>query len=263
MTLAGYRFVVTGGASGIGAATARLAASRGAHVFIGDLDADAAAATVSSIEAAGGRAGSARLDVGEVDSIDAFVDEAAETLGGIDVLHNNAGVADAMLTSSLSLTELPLDVWDTVMRVNLRGPLLCTRAAYPHLKASGRGSVVMAGSVGSVTGFPHTLAYGASKGGIHILTKNLAVELAPDGIRVNCYGPGVTETAMATRYLDAQPDPAQARIDMARSHLVPRLGLPEDIAQVVCFLAGPESSFVNGTMVLVDGGQLAWRGVRD
>jgi NAD(P)-dependent dehydrogenase (short-subunit alcohol dehydrogenase family) len=268
-TLSGYRFVITGGAAGIGAATAELAAQRGAEVVIGGPDAGRTRRTAEEINVAlSGRGGAGtvhatELDVGDPDSVTSFMASAAETLGGIDVLHNNAGVADAMLTDRLSIEELPLEVWDRVMNVNVRGTFLCTRAALPHLRRSSRASVVNIGSVGSVTGFPHTLAYGASKGAVALLTKNLAIELAPDNIRVNCCSPGVTETRMTLNYLNSAEDPAAARAAMASSHLVPRLGLPVDIARVVCFLAGPESAFINGEMILADGGQLAWRGNRE
>jgi NAD(P)-dependent dehydrogenase (short-subunit alcohol dehydrogenase family) len=262
-SLTGLRFVITGGGSGIGAATARLAASRGAHVVIGDLNTANGDRTAAEITATGALPHAFRLDVADPTSIETFMSQAAEVLGGIDVLHNNAGIADAMLTDELSLTDLPMDVWDRVMAVNLRGPFLCTRAALPWLRQSKSASVVNAGSVGSIVGFPHTLAYGASKGAIALLTKNLAIELAPDHIRVNCYCPGVTETQMTVDYLASAADPARARAEMVSTHLVDRLGSPDEVAQVACFLGGPDSSFVNGVTLVVDGGQLAWRGQRD
>src|SRR5260370_21944503 len=142
-----------------------------------------------------------QVDVADPGSVTAFMSGAAEALGGIDVLTNNAGVADAILTDRVSIGELPLEVWDRVFAVNVRGTFLCTRAAVQHLRRSSYGSVINAASVGSVTGFPHTLAYGASKAAVAILTKNLAIELAPDGIRVNCYAPPTTQTEVTRNYL--------------------------------------------------------------
>lgn len=138
----------------------------------------------------------------------------------------------------------------------------------PYLKKSRFGpSIINAGSTGSWVGGVASLAYGASKGGIALLTKNLAVELAPYGIRVNCYCPSATETRMVADYVAAGADTAgdrEARLrTLARTQLVSRIGQPEDIAHLVCFLASAEAAYVNGAVWLIDGGSLAWRGTVD
>lgn len=255
--------VITGGARGIGAATAQLAVDNGCRVVIADIDKASADVTVASLRKAGGEAIFVECDLTDPNAIERLVAQTVDTFGGIDVVFNNAGVAEAMLTSKLKIDELPLDVWDKVFAINVKAPFLLARAAYPHLKKSNRASIVNVGSVGSVSAFPNTIAYGASKGAVALLTKNLALELSDDGIRVNAVCPAVTETQMTKDYLNASGDAETARRNMAATHLVGRLGLPEDIANVALFLASPVSSFVNGAVWLADGGQLAWRGRKD
>jgi NAD(P)-dependent dehydrogenase (short-subunit alcohol dehydrogenase family) len=191
------------------------------------------------------------------------MDAAAERFGGIDVLHNNAGISDAMLEPDGTLDTLSMETWDRIMAVNLRAPFVCARAALPFLRRSGRASIINAASIASWVARPHTIAYATSKGGMAMLTRSLALELAPDGIRVNAYGPGMVETGMATRYLSTAPDPGAARAAVLENYLVPRLGQPADIAAVVCFLASPASTFVNGVVWPVDGGFTAWKGRPD
>jgi NAD(P)-dependent dehydrogenase (short-subunit alcohol dehydrogenase family) len=252
-------FVITGGAQGIGAATARMAASDGASVVLADIADDAGEALAAEITAAGGRALYCRCDLREDAEIAALMDTAARAFGGIDVLHNNAGIADAMLEPGATLESMSLETWDRVMAVNLRAPFVCARAALPHLRASAQASIINAGSIASWLARPHTIAYGASKGGVAMLTRQLALELAPDRIRVNAYGPGMVETEMAERYLAGSRDPGATRAAVLENYLVPQLGRPDDIAAVVCFLASPRSAFVNGVVWPVDGGFTAWK----
>jgi len=255
--LDGMTFVITGAAQGIGAATARMAAAGGASVVVADVDDEAGARTAAEIGAAGGRATYRHCDVTDADQVRELMRAAAGEYGGIDVLHNNAGIHETALGVPLSIEEMPLEAWDRVVAVNLRGPWLCARFAVPYLKKSRRGpSIINAGSTGSWVGGVSSLAYGASKGGLALLTKNLAVELAPYGIRVNCYCPSATETRMVTDYLAAGGGA------VANTQLVSRIGQPEDIAHLVCFLASAEAAYVNGAVWLIDGGSLAWRGTR-
>jgi len=169
-----------------------------------------------------------------------------------------------MLGVPLAIEDMPLEAWDRVVAVNLRGPWLCAKFAVPYLKRSRRGpSIINAGSTGSWVGGVSSLAYGASKGGIALLTKNLAVELARYGIRVNCYCPSATETRMVADYLDAGQDREARLRTLARTQLVARIGRPDDVAGLVCFLASEEAAYVNGAVWLIDGGSLAWRGTVD
>lgn len=257
-------FVITGAAHGIGASTAKLAAEEGANVMVADVDATTGEALVDEIRDAGGNASYCHCDVSDAEQVEALMRVTAETFGGIDVVHNNAGVHETMLDSDVSIENMALESWDKVMAINLRGPWLCSKFAIPYLKESRRApSVINAGSTGSWAGYPSGLAYGPSKGGIALFTKNLAVELAKYGIRSNCYCPGSTETRMVNEYLDAAPDKEALLRSMTGTHLVPRLGEPVEVAKLVCFLASEASSFVNGVVWLIDGGSLAWRGTND
>lgn len=255
--------IITGGAGGIGAATAKLAAEAGCRVVIADINQEAGEATVASLKDNGGEATFVECDLTNAESIEAMVARTVETYGGVDVVFNNAGVADAMLTDQLAIDELPIDVWDKIIDINVKATFLVTRAAYSHLKKSDRASVINVASVGSFAAFPGNIAYGASKGAVAQMTRNLALELANDSIRVNAISPATTETKMTRDYLESQGDPDLATKKMASTHLAGRLGQPQDIANVTMFLASPISSFVNGVNWLVDGGQLAWRGQRD
>jgi NAD(P)-dependent dehydrogenase (short-subunit alcohol dehydrogenase family) len=257
----GMTFVITGGTRGIGATTSAMAASYGANVVVSGTNADAGAEVVAKIAANGGSAAFVACDVAEADQVKDLMAAAADTFGGIDVLLNNAGIHESSLTGDLSIEELGIDVFDRVLAVNLRGPWLCSKFAVPYLKRSTRNpSIINTGSTGSLLGYPGSLAYGSSKGGLKLLTKNLAVELAPYGIRANCVCPGPTETDMVADYLAAAEDQDAARRSMTATHLVPRLGRPDDIAHLLCFLASEQACFVNGVDWLVDGGALAWRG---
>jgi NAD(P)-dependent dehydrogenase (short-subunit alcohol dehydrogenase family) len=260
----GLTFVITGGAQGIGAATARLAARRGAQVVIADLADEAGEALAEEIQGTGGAVRYQRCDVTDPDQVAALMAAAVDAFGGIDVLHNNAGIADAALAAGhLSLDELPLEAWDAVIAVNLRGPFLCARAALAHLRRSANASIVNACSTASFVARPRTLAYGASKGALAQLTKGLALDLADDGIRVVGYGPGMVETDMAARFLASSGDSDAARTAALSNYLVSDLGRPEDVAELVCFLASPAAAFVNGVVWPIDGGFLAWRGSPD
>ncbi len=258
-------FVITGAARGLGAATGRLAAARGASVVISDVLDDEGEATAAAIRDDGGRAVFVHCDITDDDQVRALMDAAASEFGGIDVLHNNAGIHEAMIATDFSFEDMAIETFDRVIAVNLRGAFVCTKAALPYLRESDLGpSVINAGSTASFAGYPYGLAYGTSKGGIAMMTKNLAVALAPYGIRANCYCPATVESQMVKTVGStlAGEDPALAEAPDAAhlgAHLVRRIGDPVDVAELVCFLAGPRSSFVNGVTWLIDGGVLAWR----
>lgn len=257
-------FVITGASQGIGETTAYEAAQQGAKVVVSDIEDELGTAVAKKIKAIGGEAIYVHCDVTDTAQVQKLMDKAASTYGGIDVLHNNAGVHESMLTSELSVEDMPLEIWDRIIAINLRGPWLCSKFAVPYLKQSQHNpSIINAGSTGSWVGYPATLAYAPSKGGIAQLTKSLAVDLAKHGIRVNCYCPGSVDTRMVKDYLDAAPDREALLRSMTATHLVPRLGSPQDIANLVCFLASEKASFVNGAVWLIDGGSLAWRGTVD
>jgi NAD(P)-dependent dehydrogenase (short-subunit alcohol dehydrogenase family) len=273
MTIGGMTFVITGAARGIGAETARLAAELGANVVVSDILVDEGTETAASIRAAGGAATFERADVTDEASVTHLMTRAAETFGGIDVLHNNAGIHETMVSSEFTFETMSIDTFDRVMAVNVRGAVLCAQQAFPYLRESSRNpSIINAGSTASFAGYPFGLAYGTSKGAIAQMTKNLAVALAPYGIRSNCYCPASVDTQMVTDVtanIHAALDPAAAAAAQEPitndaqlgAHLVRRIGTPRDIAELVCFLA--QATFVNGVTWLIDGGVLAWRDTVD
>jgi NAD(P)-dependent dehydrogenase (short-subunit alcohol dehydrogenase family) len=263
MSIDALKILVTGAATGIGAATATLAASRGAHVLVSDVNDEGGLALVEEIRQAGGTAHYKHCDVSDEEQVKELMQAAAETLGGLDVLHNNAGIHETILGSEITLETMSRETYERVLGINLVGPFMCAKYALPLLKQSSNASIINAGSTGSFSAYEHSIAYGSSKGGIAMLTKNLAVDLAPHGIRVNCYCPGTIKTQMVENFIAATGD-ADALISPATlTHLVPRLGETNEVAELVCFLASDQSSFVNGVVWLIDGGSLAWRGTID
>jgi NAD(P)-dependent dehydrogenase (short-subunit alcohol dehydrogenase family) len=263
MGVAGLRFVITGSAAGIGAGTARLAASRGARVVVSDMNDEQGQQLAQEIRDAGGEAIYCHCDVTDEAQVATLMTTAAEAFGGIDVLHNNAGIHESMLSADLSLASMSRETFEKVMAVNVTGVWLCAKYAQPFLRVSDNASIINAGSTSSLSGYPQCQAYGASKGAVMQLSKMLAVDLAPDGIRVNCYCPGSIHTQIVDNFLAAAPDPQAMLNTMTKTHLVPRMGQPVDVAELVCFLASPESQFVNGAVWTIDGGSLAWRGTLD
>tara|TARA_R100000005_G_scaffold87841_3_gene57352 strand:- start:22577 stop:23392 length:816 start_codon:yes stop_codon:yes gene_type:complete len=263
MQVNGLNFVITGAGAGIGAGTALVAAGYGARVMVSDTNDADGEAVAARIRDAGGVAFYQHCDVTDEGQVQALMQAAGEQLGGIDVLHNNAGIHESVLGGGLDLESMSRDTFDKVMAVNVLGPWLCAKYALPWLRKSQQASIINAGSVSSVAGYPNCVAYGSSKGAIMQMTKMLAVDLAADGIRVNCYCPGSIRTRMVDDFLAAAPDPAAMLNTMTNTHLIPRMGKPEDVAELVCFLASPAASFINGAVWLIDGGSLAWRGTLD
>ena len=262
--ISGMRFLVTGGARGIGRTTGLMAAGYGAKVVLSDIVDDEGEAVAEEIRAAGGEAVYVHCDMTDEKQIEALMPAAAAAFGGIDVLHNNAGVHESQLDATqITLETMSLGIFDTMMAINLRGPWIASKYALPYLKKSDYASIINAGSVGSFLAYPNCTAYAPTKHGIAGLTKALAVDLAQYKIRVNGYCPASINTGMVQMYLEAAEDQEAMLKGMTATHLVHRLGEPEDVAELVCFLAGREAEFINGTMVTVDGGSLAWRATVD
>jgi len=261
--LSGKVCIVTGAARGIGRATAETMASRGANVIVADVNREGGEEVVEAVTVAGGTAAFVSCDMTERDQVFGLMDATEQRFGGIDVLVNNAGVHESDLYGASSVDTLPDEIWDQVMGVNLRGVWWATKACVPYLKRSTRGpAIVNAASTGGLTGMPYSAAYCASKAAVVNLTRVTAIDLAPFGIRCNCFCPGTIRTPMIERFIEATGSDPAAMSSLVDAALIPRLGEPVEIARLVCFLACDESSFINGAVHLIDGGKLAWRGSR-
>lgn len=255
--------IVTGSGSGMGRACAIEMAAQGGRVMVTDVNEAAARETLDAILAVGGEADMFLCNLRRGDEIKALMDFTAQRFGGIDVLHNNAAVHETDLTDKTSIEELPEDVWNIVYEINLKALWLTTRYVVPYMKQSTRGpAIVNVASTGSFVSYPQAGAYCATKGGVLLLTKATAVDLAPYGIRCNCYCPGAIDTPMLQKYYEAAPDKDAIMSVLTGAHLIPRLGKVEEIAKLACFLASDDSSFINGASYVIDGGTLAWRGMR-
>jgi NAD(P)-dependent dehydrogenase (short-subunit alcohol dehydrogenase family) len=245
----GRRALVTGGASGIGRATAGRLAAEGAAVFVVDVNEEGCAQTVEEITSAGGRAATTHCDVREPRSCQAAVDEAIASLGGLDVLCNIAGVLHHGLTRDCSDAE-----WERVIGVNLTGTFNVTRAALPHLQEP-HCAIVNLASAAALQAVPYAAAYCASKGGVLMLTKAIAIEHAKTGPRVNCICPGLVQTPMTADF--ELPPGADFKLF---AHISPRMesaATPEDIAAMAAYLASEEARFITGSAFTIDGGQVA------
>lgn len=174
------------------------------------------------------------------------MDDSASTFGGIDVVHANAAIHETHLTDKTSIEELDEKIWDKVNDVNLKAVWLCTKFAVPYLKKSDAPAIVNVASTGSRVSYPMAGACCATKGGVDMLTKASATDLAKFGIRVNCYCPASIRTPMLQRYIDAGDDPAAVEKVLTGAHLLPRLGEPEEVAKLAVFLACSDSSFITG-----------------
>lgn len=251
--LKGKVALITGAASGIGQASAELFAAEGAAVSVVDIDATGAAEVATAIRATGGSAIAVACDVALAADVERAVAETMDAFGRIDVLFSNAGVP-SLVPSVLDLSEAE---WDRVIDVNLKGAFLMTRAVVPHMIKSGQGAIVLTGSDMSFVGDPLLPAYNASKGGVLLLMKSLALGLIGQGIRVNAVCPGTTDTPLLERELRTALDPARRAAANATAAPIGRMATPLEVAQAVLFLASDESSFMVGSALVVDGGSTA------
>jgi 3-oxoacyl-[acyl-carrier protein] reductase len=247
---AGKRVLVTGGASGIGEATSHRFLSEGANVVILDRSRENLAAAGARLEAA--RAEGAELVLGEGDvtsgeDVDRVVDAAVRRFGGIDVLVNNAGIA-----YEEPFLDISRENWDETQRINLTGMFVVAQRVAREMVQAGAGAILLTSSTNGLVGEDKYAHYNASKGGVTLLTKSLAIELGPHGIRVNAVCPGYIVTPLA----ESIDDPAF--MEAYRQHLpLRRLGKPEDVAGTFAFLASDDAAFITGETVVIDGGQLA------
>lgn len=255
--------IVTGAGQGIGEAAAIKMAEEGAKVVVSDINEQTGNAVAERIRGAGGEAVFVAADVSNVDDVKALMASTKEAFGRLDVLHNNAGVHETNFTEQAQSFELDEAVWDKVVGINLKGVWMCSKYAAPLLAEDGGGAIVSAASIGGLIGYPMGSAYGPSKAGVVQLTRVMAIELAPQNIRVNCYAPGNVDTPMVQKYYESGPPEEQEMIkaQVVGTHLFKRLGRPEEVANLVVFLASDDSSMMTGSCVVIDLGTLAWRGI--
>ena len=252
MQLSGKVALITGGASGIGRATARLFALEGASVVIADVSEDSGRAVVNEINRNGGKAAFEPVDVTSAVDCRRVVERTIQEFAKVDILFNNAGII-----RRATVLDLKEEDWDRVMAVNVKSIFLLSREVIPHMTKSGGGSVINTASGWGLTGGAKAAVYCASKGAVVLLTKAMAMDHGPQNIRVNCICPGDTDTAMLRG--EAVQLGAEERRFMAAAAKRPlgRVGTPEEIAQAALYLASDASSFVTGIALVVDGGGLA------
>jgi len=246
--LAGRRILVTGAAKGIGLATAERFLAEGAQVAALDLDEDALAALATRFDR--GRLHPAAADVADPASVAAAVAAGAAALGGLDGVVNAAGIDLVADIEAMALAD-----WNRIIAVNLTGPMLVVQAAYPHLRAAGGGTIVNVSSAAGLAPLRHRTAYCASKAGLQMASKALAMEAAAFGIRVNTVCPGAVETDLLRTSIDGTPDPQAAYEAVRARYALQRIAMPDEIAAAILWLTSAGSSYVTGTALAVDGGR--------
>lgn len=250
--LRGKTALITGGASGIGRATAVLFAREGASVAIADKNEAAGASVVKEISTFGGKVLFEPADVTRATDCQRVVERAVRELGGVHVLVNNAGII-----RRASVVDLGEKDWDWVMAVNVKSIFLMSRLVIPVMTQAGGGVIVNMASGWGLTGGPKAAVYCASKGAVVLLTKAMAVDHGPQKIRVNCICPGDTNTEMLHNEAQQLGEPSDRFLAEAAKRPLGRIGKPEEIAQAALYLASDAASFVTGTALVVDGGGLA------
>jgi 2-keto-3-deoxy-L-fuconate dehydrogenase len=238
-SLSGLVAVVTGAASGIGQATAERLARRGASVAGLDVEAPAGTDSVFAV----------RADVSDQASVNTSIEAVVREFAGIDILVNNAGIGAVG-----TVEHNDDDEWHRVFDVNVVGMVRMARAALPHLRKAKTSAIVNVSSVAATVGLPERACYSASKGAVLSLTLAMAADLLRDGVRVNCVCPGTIDTPWVGRLLEAAPDPAERRAELAARQPLGRLGSADEVADAILYLAAPSASFVTGTALAVDGG---------
>ncbi len=251
MRLTGKRALITGGGTGIGRGTAEVFAREGAVVMVSGRRRTELEETVRSVEKAGGTAALVQGDVARPEDAERMVRETVAAFGGIDVLVNSAGI----LVRNASVTAVSIEDWRRVIDVDLHGVFLVSRFALMEMVPAGRGgAIVHVSSVAGILGDPKMAPYNAAKGGVNLLTKNMALDYAGHGIRVNAVCPGRIATPMPMSRLKPDEDWDAVLARWGKNIPLGRVGRPEDVANAILFLACDESSWITGTTLVIDGG---------
>lgn len=253
MRLSGKTAVITGAASGIGRATALLFAREGARVVVSDINPSAGDMVVNEIKNDGGEAIFVPTDVTKSKDVARLMDVSEEKYESIDILFNNAGISHIC-----PVTELEEEQWDKVLDTNLKSVFLGCKYVLPKMQKNGGGAIINCASILGHVGFPLTPAYNASKGGVVMLTKNVAIDYAAYNIRVNAVCPGYVITPLILDQVSNADNAEEITNRVTAQHIMGRLGLPEEIAPAVLFLASDDSRFITGSALMVDGGFTAW-----
>lgn len=254
MRLTGKVAIVTGAASGIGRGIARMFAEEGARVLVADVDDEGGEATVKQIRGVGGEARFAPCDVSRAADAEGVVAQAVEGWGGLDILVNNAGIVRLG-----SVTETTEERWDEVLRVNLKGVFLCSRAALPAMIEAGKGAIVNIASIGGLVPAEGLAAYATAKAGVVHLSRQMANDYAAHWIRVNCICPGTIDTPMHDVFYTPETK-EETLAEWAETRPLQTVGAPADVAYAAVYLASDEARFVTGCVLPVDGGVTGARG---
>jgi NAD(P)-dependent dehydrogenase (short-subunit alcohol dehydrogenase family) len=248
MLLTGKTAIVTGGGSGIGEAIARLFAAQGAKVVIADWNVKEAIRLVDELTSAGQNAAAVKADISKEEDVRALIQETLHKFGQLDVIVNNAAVILPKF-----LEDIELDEWDRLININLKSVFLMIKHSLPELKKT-RGSIVNMSSLNGLVGQKMNPVYAATKGGIIAMTKSLALDYATYGIRVNCICPAGVSTPLLQQWIQEQDDPAATIQILNDMHALGRPATSEEVAQAALYLASPQSGFVTGVALPVDGG---------
>ncbi|TAK34161.1 MAG: glucose 1-dehydrogenase [Chloroflexota bacterium] len=249
MKLQGKVAVITGAGSGMGQAAALLFSAEGCRVMVADINGDSARETVRLIKEGGGEGSFVQTDVSEVTELQRMISKTIDTYGRLDILFNHAGIAGPN-----GLEEIDEKQWQKSIDVNLKSGFFATKYAVAEMRRTGGGSIIFTSSIAGLMGSRHSAIYSATKGGIIVEVKALALQLAPDNIRVNCICPGFTDTQMLPDFFGKVADfQAALRLTLTQIPLA-RLAQPEDIAKAALFLASDDSSYITGVTLPVDGG---------